>query len=290
MSAGAFPRRFARSGRFRLGEPGEFAVSPDGRRVAFLRSESGTDPRGAGPLPVLLDPYGGPGSQRVLAARLWWFGVSQWFAEQGFAVVVTDGRGTPGRGPVWDRAIRGDIAGPVLEDQITALHDLADRYPDIDLRRVGIRGWSFGGFLAALAVLRRPDVFHAAVAGAALSDHRLYDTYWKERHLGHPGAEPENYRRCSLLPEASKLARPLLLIHGLADDNVFAANTLRLSAALLAAGRPHTVLPLSGMTHLVAQPQVRENLPGLELDFLRNALGMTPGPPRRQLGPAQKIT
>src|ERR1035441_10379126 len=101
MSAGAFPRRFARSGRFRLGEPGEFAVSPDGRRVAFLRSESGTDPRGAGPLPVLLDPYGGPGSQRVLAARLWWFGVSQWFAEQGFAVVVTDGRGTPGRGPVW---------------------------------------------------------------------------------------------------------------------------------------------------------------------------------------------
>ena len=228
---------------------------------------------GSGPLPVLMSPYGGPALQLVLRARTWWFGVSQWFAEQGFAVVVADGRGTPGRGPAWDRTVRGDIGGPVLDDQVTALHAAAERYPDLDLRRVAIRGWSFGGFLAALAVLRRPDVFGAAVAGAPVCDQRLYDTFYKERFLGHPDAEPGNYRRCSLLPEAGQLDRPLMLIHGLADDNVIAAHTLRFSAALVAAGRPHTVLPLSGTTHMLAQAEITENVLRLELDFLRRALG-----------------
>jgi dipeptidyl-peptidase 4 len=227
---------------------------------------------GTGPLPVLMSPYGGPALQLVLRAKSWWFGVAQWFAEQGFAVVVADGRGTPGRGPAWDRAVRGDIGGPVLDDQVTALHAAAERYPDLDLRRVAIRGWSFGGFLAALAVLRRPDVFQAAVAGAPVCDQRLYDTYYKERFLGHPDTEPANYQRCSLLPEAAKLDRPLMLIHGLADDNVLAAHTLRFSAALVAAGRPHTVLPLSGATHMVSQAEITENVLRLELDFLRRAL------------------
>jgi dipeptidyl-peptidase-4 len=90
---------------------------------------------------------------------------SQWFAEQGFAVLVADGRGTPGRGPVWEREVYGDVLGPALEDQVAALTEAARSHPDLDLGRVGIRGWSFGGSLAALAVLRRPDVFHAAGAG-----------------------------------------------------------------------------------------------------------------------------
>ena len=228
---------------------------------------------GRGPLPVLMNPYGGPALQLVLRARSWWFGVSQWFAEQGFAVIVADGRGTPGRGPAWDRTVRGDIGGPVLDDQVTALHAAAERYPDLDLRRVAIRGWSFGGFLAALAVLRRPDVFQAAVAGAPVCDQLLYDTFYKERFLGHPDTEPGNYQRCSLVPEAAKLDRPLMLIHGLADDNVLAAHTLRFSAALVAAGRPHTVLPLSGATHMVSQAEMTENVLRLELDFLRRSLG-----------------
>jgi dipeptidyl-peptidase 4 len=228
---------------------------------------------GAGPLPVLLDPYGGPGFQRVLSASRG-FGLSQWFADQGFAVVIADGRGTPGRGPAWERTIRGDIAGPVLDDQIAALRAAAARYPDLDLGRVAIRGWSFGGFLAALAVLRRPDVFHAAIAGAALADQRLYDTYWKERFLGLPGEEPENYDRCSLLTYAAGLRRPLMLIQGLADDNALAANTLRLSAALLAAGRPHTVLPLPGTTHMVTDENVFANMLHLQVDFLRRSLGI----------------
>lgn len=223
------------------------------------------------PLPVLLDPYGGPHSQRVLRAQDA-FLQSQWFADQGFAVLVADGRGTPGRGTAWERAVHGDLATPTLEDQVDALQAAAEAYPDLDLDRVAIRGWSFGGYLAALAVLRRPDVFHAAIAGAPVTDWRLYDTHYTERYLGLPDEEGEAYRRSSLLDDAADLSRPLLLIHGLADDNVVVAHTLRLSRALLEAGRPHTVLPLSGVTHMTPQEVVAENLMLLQVAFLKNAL------------------
>jgi dipeptidyl-peptidase-4 len=223
---------------------------------------------------VLLDPYGGPHHRQVLADRDR-FLVSQWFADQGFAVLVTDGRGTPGRGPAWERAVWRDLAGPVLDDQVEALAAVAADHPELDLGRVAIRGWSFGGYLAALAVLRRPDVFHAAVAGAPVTDWRLYDTHYTERYLGHPAADPDAYRRSSLLADAAKLERPLLLVHGLADDNVVAAHTLRLSGLLLTAGRPHNVLPLSGVTHLAVQEAVAESLLHLQLWFLRDALGLT---------------
>ena len=188
---------------------------------------------GDGPFPVLLDPYGGPHAQRVVQAQSA-FLTSQWFADQGFAVVVVDGRGTPGRGTEWERGIRGDLAGPVLEDQVDGLLALAAEDDRLDLSRVAIRGWSFGGYLAALAVLRRPDVFHAAIAGAPVTEWRLYDTFYTERYLGDVEEDAASYDASSLLPDAAKLERPLLLIHGLADDNVVSAHTLQLSEALLA--------------------------------------------------------
>ncbi|MFL6203730.1 MAG: prolyl oligopeptidase family serine peptidase [Acidimicrobiales bacterium] len=223
--------------------------------------------------PVLVDPYGGPHAQRVVQARSAYL-TSQWFADHGFAVVVVDGRGTPGRGPAWERGIHGDLAGPVLEDQVDALLALAAEDARLDLSRVAIRGWSFGGYLAALAVLRRPDVFHAAIAGAPVTDWRLYDTFYTERYLGDPVADAARYDACSLLPDAPKLERPLLLLHGLADDNVVSAHTLQLSEALLAAGRPHQVLPLTGVTHMANQEEVAENLLLLQLHFLREALDL----------------
>jgi dipeptidyl-peptidase 4 len=222
-------------------------------------------------LPVLMDPYGGPHHQEVIAVQDMWL-EPQWWADQGFAVVVADGRGTGSRGRSWDRAVRDDIAAVTLEDQVTALHEVAAKEPDLDLGRVAIRGWSFGGYLAAMAVLRRPDVFHAAIAGAPVTDWALYDTFYSERYLGMPHEAPEVYERTSLLPDAPNLRRPLLLIHGLADDNVVAAHSLQLSSALLAAGRPHDVLPLSGVTHMTPQPVVAENLLLLQLDWLRRAL------------------
>ena len=223
-------------------------------------------------LPVLLDPYGGPHAQRVVRVYNAFLS-SQWFADQGFAVLVADGRGSPGRGPTWERAVAGDLATPPLEDQVDALNAVAAEHPGLlDLSKVAIRGWSFGGFLAALAVLRRPDVFAAAIAGAPVTEQALYDTHYTERYLGLPHEEPEAYRHSSLLEDAPRLDRPLLMIHGLADDNVVAAHTLRLSRALLEAGRPHTVLPLTGVTHMAAQESVAENLLLLQLDFLRRAL------------------
>jgi dipeptidyl-peptidase-4 len=121
-------------------------------------------------------------------------------------------------------------------------------------------------------VLRRPEVFHAAVSGAAPSDQRLYDTHWRERFLGHPDEHPGDYDRSSPIGDAARLRRPLLLVHGLADDNVVPAHTLRMSAALLAAGRPHQVLPLSGATHLPASEAAVEGLLRFQLEFLRDAL------------------
>ena len=222
-------------------------------------------------LPVLLDPYGGPHALRVQKASNA-FATSQWFADQGFAVIVCDGRGTPARGAEWERSVRGDLATLALEDQVTALHEIADRFVRLDLSRVAIRGWSFGGYLAALAVLRRPDIFHAAVAGAPVTEWALYDTHYTERYLGDPRNELHNYERSSLLPLAPRLTRPLLLIHGMADDNVVMAHTLRLSQALLEAGRAHRVLPLSGVTHMTPQETVAANLLMLELEFLRDAM------------------
>ncbi|MFI5568679.1 prolyl oligopeptidase family serine peptidase [Streptomyces sp. NPDC051740] len=238
------------------------------------------DYAGDTPLPVLMDPYGGPHGQRVLAAHNPHL-TSQWFADQGFAVIVADGRGTPGRSPAWEKSVRDDIADIVVQDQVDALQALAADFP-LDLDRVAVRGWSFGGYLAALAALRRPDVFHAAVVGAPVTDLRLYDTHYQERYVGHPDEQPEVYRRNSVIDDAGLVDaaaphRPMMIIHGLADDNVVVAHSLRLSSALLAAGRPHEVLPLSGVTHMTPQEEVAENLLRLQLGFLKRSLGIANG-------------
>jgi dipeptidyl-peptidase-4 len=226
---------------------------------------------GSGPLPVLMDPYAGAAMQRAVADRAAHYR-SQWFADQGFAVVVADGRGTPGRGPRWERTIHRDRSDALLDDQVDALHATAERHPDLDLGRVGIRGWSAGGYLAALAVLRRPDVFHAAVAGAPVTDLLMYSTHWQERFLGDPRVDPGPYRHGSLIGDAPRLRRPLMLVHGLLDYNVHPLHTMRLSAALLAAGRPHTVLPLPGAGHMTSAIDTTAMLMVVQARFLLDAL------------------
>lgn len=227
-----------------------------------------------GPLPLLLDPYGGPRSQRVLATRNSFLS-SQWFADQGFAVLVADGRGTPGRGPSWEKEIAGKLAEVTLADQVAAVRAALAQRSELDAGKVAIRGWSFGGYLSALAAIRAPEVFHAAVAGAPVTDWSLYDTHYTERYLGRPDTDAAVYERNSLIADAGALSRPLLIVHGLADDNVFVAHSLRLSAALLAAGRPHTFLPLVGATHMTPQDeQVAENLLRLQVDWIKRELGV----------------
>ena len=243
------------------------SVGPRGIPVAILLPRDGLSTK----LPVLFDPYGGPHAQRVVASRAA-YNSSQWFADQGFVVVIVDNTGTPGKGSAWERGVRNDLAQPVLNDQVEILRDLQDLEPRADTSRVGIRGWSFGGYLAALAVLRRSDLFHAGIAGAPVTDWRLYDTHYTERYLGNPSIDTSAYEATSLFNDAEHLQQPLLLIHGLADDNVVAAHTLQLSSALLAAGKPHEVLPLSGVTHMTPQEVVAENLLLHQLEFLQRHL------------------
>ena len=151
--------------------------------------------------PVLLDPYGGPHALRASCRSHNAHLTSQWFADQGFAVVVADGRGTPGPG-------HASGSGPSTSTsprrcsrtRSPRCEQAAAEHPVLDLDRVAIRGWSFGGYLAALAVLRRPDVFHAAVAGAPVTEWRLYDTHYTERYLGDPRRSPTSTTPVSLLP------------------------------------------------------------------------------------------
>jgi dipeptidyl-peptidase-4 len=228
--------------------------------------------QGDAPLPVVMAPYGGPTSQRVLAAR----GVylrDQWLADQGFAIVICDGRGTPGRGPAWEKEVFGDLTAGILADQVEALELVLAHFDGaLDGLRVGMHGWSFGGYLSALAVLDRPDRFHVAVAGAPTTDYRLYDTGYTERYLGLPQDNSEAYDAGSLLLRAHTLQRPLLIIHGLADDNVYAAHSLQLSRALFEAGKAHTFLPLSGESHRAPAVVVAENQERIVADFFRTHL------------------
>ncbi|MEU9148122.1 prolyl oligopeptidase family serine peptidase [Streptomyces sp. NPDC048349] len=221
-------------------------------------------------LPVLMDSYGGPGFQDVSAEPRRWQ-ARQWWADQGFAVVTVDNRGTPYVSPAFTHAMYRGFSEVTLEDQVAALQALGARHRDLDLGRVGIRGWSYGGYLSAMAVLRRPDVFHAAAAGAAPTDFRHYDTAYTERYLGLPQDHPEVYERDSLLADAPKLTRPLLLVTGLADDNVHPSHTLRLSQALTDAGRPHQLLALPGVTHMTPGG-TREKVMALELEFFKREL------------------
>ena len=224
------------------------------------------------PLPIVMSPYGGPHHSRVLKSG-GLFAVEQWLANQGFAVIVADGRGTPGRGLAWEHAIAHKFAAVTLADQVDALDAALAMFPDrLDGTRVGIRGWSYGGYLSALALLARPDRFHVGIAGAPVTDWRLYDTAYTERYLGHPHVNTAVYDENSLLSLAPNLQGKLLIVHGLADDNVVAAHSLQLSAALLAAGKLHDFIPLAGVSHMTPQVTVKENLLRMEAEYLRQHL------------------
>jgi dipeptidyl-peptidase 4 len=252
--------------------PAYAALGERGLRTAML-TPAGHD--GNAPLPVLLSPYGGPHFQKAVRHRGSYVG-EQWFADRlAAAVLVIDGRGTPARGVAWEKAVHRDFS-VTLEDQVDGLQAAAKEWAFLDLERVAIRGWSFGGELSAMAVCTRPDVFHAAVAGAPVTDQRLYDTAYTERYLGDPFEHPEVYVRNSPIEFASDLRRPLLLIHGFADDNVVVANTLQMSARLFAQGIAHELVLIPDASHMGGTDDVVVARFLCELDFLRRSLGLTP--------------
>lgn len=198
--------------------------------------------------PVILYVYAGPHTT-VVSATARAYLTDQWMADQGYIVARLDGRGTPFRGRDWERSIRGNFIDVALADQVAGLRALGAKYPEMDLTRVGVTGWSFGGYFSAMATIRRPDVFACGVAGAPVITWENYDTFYTERYLGLPQDDPAAYKVSSVLTYASELKRPMLLIHGLTDDNVYAQHTLQLCDALFMAGKPYEFMPMLG-THM----------------------------------------
>jgi len=225
--------------------------------------------------PVILHVYGGPHSQRVVESAGGYL-MDQWIADHGFIVVWIDGRGTPNRGRYWERAIKYNFIDAPLADQVEALDLLGERHAEMDLSRVGVFGWSFGGYFSAMAAMRRPDVFDAAIAGAPVTDWRDYDTHYTERYIGVPGQDrraEQAYEASDVLTYADRLEIPLMIIHGTADDNVYLTHALKMSDALTRAGKAHVFLPLAGHTHMVVEPQIvkrmYESMMGFLLEHLR---------------------
>ncbi len=222
--------------------------------------------------PVIDHVYGGPTHLQVqdaMGGRL----IDQWLADQGFIVVAVDNRGTPGRGLDWEKAVSKHFGDVPLEDQVAGLKALGKRFPEMDMDRIGIYGWSFGGYLSALAVLKAPEMFKAAVAGAPVVDWLDYDTHYTERYLGLPDTDEAAYKEASLLTYAADLKRPLLLVHGTADDNVYFRHTLKLTNSLFRAGKDFDLLPLAGMTHMTPDPVVMERLYERIAGHFHKALG-----------------
>jgi dipeptidyl-peptidase 4 len=205
--------------------------------------------------PIILDVYAGPGHKQVLAQPDRYM-IDQWMADRGYIVVAIDGRGTPGHGRDWERAIRGDLIKVALEDQVAGLQELSKHEPAMDLKHVGVVGWSFGGYFSAMAVMQKPEIFRCAVVGAPVVTWENYDTHYTERYLGLPSENADGYKKSSVLTYASNLSRPLLLIHGLTDDNVYFQHSVQLSEALFESGKTFNFLPLLG-THMVSEPLLR---------------------------------
>ncbi len=251
----------------RLPRPELVTVAAEGREynAALLRPRNFEAGRR---YPVLVSVYGGP-HHNVVDLDPYDYLTDQWYADAGFIVMRADGRGTQGRGREWERAIRGDLVKVALSDQVAVLKALAAKHPEMDLGRVGITGWSFGGYMSAMAVLLRPDVFRVAVAGAPVTDWRDYDTHYTERYMGLLPEAQAAYDAASALTYAPKLERPLLLVHGTTDDNVYFTHTLKLSQALFRTGRAFEMLPLAGFTHMVPDPAVKRALVHRVLGFLR---------------------
>lgn len=250
-------------------------IGPDAMRVAIVR------PRSFAPgkkYPIIDAAYGGPGVNKVTASAIS-YAHSQWLADATGAIVVSiDARGTPHRDRAWERAIYRKMGSVPIDGHVAAIEALGAKYPEMDTSRVGVHGWSFGGYFSALAVLMRPDVFKVAVAGAPVTDWRDYDTCYTERYMGLPDKEAAAYDASSALVLAAKPIPPgasepqLLVVHGTADDNVYFLHSLKLADALVRAHRRFELLPLAGTTHMLVDPALNEAVWSRSAEFLRNGL------------------
>ncbi len=206
---------------------------------AMLVKPPGFDP--ARRYPVILSVYGGPHAQTVTNSIDAVSPLEHLLASRDFLVWSLDNRGSAGRGLAFESHVLRDMGRVELEDQLAGVEYLRS-LPYVDPARLGLYGWSYGGYFTLYAMTRAPETFRAGVAGAPVTDWSFYDSIYTERYMGTPTSNPGGYETSSPLKKAGSLRAPLLILHGTADDNVHLANTMAFVDALIKAGRPHAVL------------------------------------------------
>jgi len=214
----------------------------------------------AGKVPLILSPYGGPGVQYVRDA---WGGdrylFDQVLARRGFAVLKVDNRGMANRGKAFDAPIKHHLGPVELDDQLAALKQVLEQYPQLDRSRLGFWGWSYGGYFT-LYTLEKSDLFKVGVAVAPVTDWRDYDSIYTERYMGLPGENEEGYRKSSPVNFAADLKGSLLEVHGTSDDNVHMQNTMQMVNAFINSGKQFQLMLYPRKTHGIAGKASRTHL------------------------------
>ena len=216
--------------------------------------------------PVFVQVYGGPGGGRQVT-EAWGGAVQQYLVQQGWIVFSVDGRGTPDRGKAFEDQIHRAMSTVEVTDQLTGV-DWLKSQSFVDPKRIAVYGWSYGGYMTLRLLESAPGVFAAGVSGAPVTKWELYDTHYTERYMGMPQDAGGAYAKANPLTYTDKLADPLLLIHGMADDNVVFENSTALMAKLQAAGKPFETMVYPGQTHRVAGPGISVHLWKTILGFL----------------------
>jgi len=216
--------------------------------------------------PVFMLHYGGPGAGRVVTNQ-WGSPLYQYLVDRGWIVFAVDNRGTPDRGKAFEDHLYRAMGTVEVEDQLKGVEWLKSQ-PYVDPQRIATYGWSYGGYMSVKLLEKAPGVFSAAVAGAPVTRWELYDTHYTERYLGKPQDKPSAYPRSGAIEEAVKIKDPLLLVHGMSDDNVVFDNATALMAKMQAAAVPFEMMVYPGQTHRVGGPGISVHLWRTIEDFL----------------------
>ncbi len=248
-------------------------LAADGKTVLNAVFLPPTRPSLVGKYPVVVRAYGGPGTATVSWRWQADLPTLALYQQQGFGVLMLDTRGMALRDRDYTRAHDHAFGQVEVADLFAAVRQLAQQYPAVDADRIGFTGWSYGGFLALRALLDANTPFAAAIAGAAPTDWTLYDTAYTERYLGQPdGGQAPAYQQARLMPRAGLLSKPLMIIHGTADDNVLFDNSLRMIQALQNEGKLFETVIYPGHAHGVAGRKARLHLARTQLDFFQRHL------------------
>ncbi|MHA0318304.1 S9 family peptidase [Sphingomonas melonis] len=216
--------------------------------------------------PVFFEHYGGPGTGQQVT-RGWQGALPQYLVSQGWVYFKIDNRGSYNRGKAFEDQIYHAMGTVEVEDQLAGANYLKS-LPFVDGNKIATYGWSYGGYMSLKMLEKTPGVYAAAVSGAPVTDWQLYDTHYTERYLGDPAKDPKSYATSQAVEDSPKIKDPLLLIHGMADDNVFLDNSTKVAAKMQATATPFEMMFYPGYTHRVGGPMVSQHLWGTILDFL----------------------